>query len=108
MAFTSSEEFISKIRANSGLAVDCVILDEQMPGLTGLQVQAALLRSNIQLPVIFITAHEDPAVREKAIAAGALAFLHKPFRDKELIGVLSELISIPPSQERVPDTDIKQ
>lgn len=97
--FTSSEDFMSKVYAKSGLAADCLILDEQMPGLTGLQVQAALRQLNIHLPVVFITAHEDPAIREKAMAAGAAAFLHKPFRDKELVRALGKAINFPQQRE---------
>jgi FixJ family two-component response regulator len=59
-----------------------------MPGLNGLQVQEQLARSGHRFPVIFITAHDDSALREQALAAGALAFLRKPFNDKLLIKIL--------------------
>jgi FixJ family two-component response regulator len=57
-----------------------VILDVQMPGLSGLEVQQRLAGSGI--PIIFITAHDDIGVREQALAAGALAYLRKPFGDE--------------------------
>jgi FixJ family two-component response regulator len=58
---------------------DCVILDVQMPGLNGLEVQRRLSGSGA--PVIFITAHDDIGVREQAFAGGAVAFILKPFND---------------------------
>ena len=71
------------------LRVDCVVLDVQMPGLNGLQVQEQLARSAHPIPVIFITAHDDSALREQALAGGALAFLRKPFNDELLIKILN-------------------
>ena len=87
--FTSGQQFIELVEAMPSLAVDCVVLDVQMPGLNGLQVQERLARSGHRYPVIFITAHDDAALREQALAAGALAFMHKPFNDELLIKVLN-------------------
>jgi FixJ family two-component response regulator len=92
--FSSSEDFISQVQSKSGIAADCIILDQQMPGLTGLQVQAALRQLKIQLPIVFISALEDPSTEQKALAGGALAFLHKPFRDQDLIRVLKTVINL--------------
>jgi FixJ family two-component response regulator len=58
---------------------DCVILDVQMPGINGLEVQRRLSGSGA--PVIFITAHDDISVREQAFASGAVAYIRKPFSD---------------------------
>jgi FixJ family two-component response regulator len=58
----------------------CVILDIQMPGLNGLEVQRRL--AGTDLPVIFITAHDEIDVREQALSAGAFAYLRKPFGDE--------------------------
>jgi FixJ family two-component response regulator len=60
-----------------------VILDFQMPGINGLELQHRLAPTGV--PVIFITAHDDPAVREKALASGAAGYLRKPFNDAILI-----------------------
>jgi FixJ family two-component response regulator len=62
----------------------CVIVDVRMPGMSGLDFQKMLLECGISLPVIFITAYEDPATRTQAMQAGALAFLQKPLSDRLL------------------------
>jgi FixJ family two-component response regulator len=67
---------------------DCVILDLQMTGLNGLDVQERLKRDGNRLPIIFITAHDETDVRERALAAGAVAFLRKPFDSELLIKTL--------------------
>jgi len=90
--FASGRQFLELIEAMPSLVVDCVVLDVQMPGLTGLQVQAQLTRSGHRFPVSFITAHDDPLVREQALAAGALAFVRKPFNDELLIKTLNVAI----------------
>lgn len=87
--FTSGQAFIELIEANPSLQVDCVVLDVQMPGVNGLQVQERLKKSGHRFPIIFITAHDDAVVREQALAAGALGFLRKPFNDELLIKMLS-------------------
>ena len=87
--FPSGRQFIELLEAMPPLRVDCVVLDVQMPGLNGLQVQVQLTRSAHRIPVIFITAHDDSALREQALAAGALAFLCKPFNDELLIKILN-------------------
>jgi FixJ family two-component response regulator len=86
--FTSGQEFIDLIEAMPSFDVDCLILDVQMPGLNGLQVQERLASSGNPLPVIFITAHDETAAREQALAAGAVAFLRKPFNDELFIKTL--------------------
>ena len=59
----------------------CVIMDVRMPEMNGLDLQKRLSESGGSLPVIFITAYEDPGVRAQAMQAGAVAFLQKPFSD---------------------------
>ena len=86
--FPSGRQFIDLVEAMPSLRVDCVVLDVQMPGLNGLQVQEQLARSGHRIPVVFITAHEESELREQALAAGALAFLRKPFNDELLIKIL--------------------
>lgn len=90
--FTSGQEFIDRIETTPSFQPDCVVLDVQMPGMNGLQVQAWLASSANPLPVIFITAHDDAGVRDRALAAGAVAFLRKPFNDELLIKTLSEAL----------------
>ena len=86
--FNSGQEFAELMEAMPLLQADCVILDVQMPGLSGLEVQERLAKSHSRLPVIFITAHDDLGLRERAMAAGAVAFLRKPFNDELLIRTL--------------------
>ena len=66
----------------------CVIVDVRMPEMNGLDLQKRLSDSGVSLPVIFITAFEDPGIRAQAMQAGALAFLQKPFSDPSLMDAL--------------------
>jgi len=86
--FASGQEFIDLITAVPSFRADCVILDVRMPGLNGLEVQERLARTGRRLPVVFITAHDDGGERDRALAAGAVAFLRKPVNDEVLIGTL--------------------
>ncbi len=76
--FPSAMEFLNQgpLRAHG-----CAIIDVRMPEMNGLDLQKRMLSSGIKLPVIFITAHEDAAIRMQAMAAGAINFLQKPFSD---------------------------
>jgi FixJ family two-component response regulator len=67
-----------------------LILDLQMPGMNGLAVQDRLVQRGSTIPVIFVTAHDEGGAREKALSAGAVAFLRKPFNDELLIKTLRE------------------
>ena len=78
--FASGDAFLEVLSSMPSYRPDCLILDVQMPGLNGLEVQRRLSGSGI--PVIFITAHDDIGVREHALAAGAVAYLRKPFDDE--------------------------
>jgi FixJ family two-component response regulator len=92
--FASGKEFIDFIEAMPSFHADCAILDVQMPGISGLEVQDHLLRSGSSMPVIFITAHDEVGVRERALAMGAVAFLRKPFNDELLIKTLNAALKI--------------
>jgi FixJ family two-component response regulator len=81
-AYGSPEEFL---RARRPEAPSCLVLDMQLPGLTGLEVQRALADAGIRLPTVFITAHGDIPMTVKAMKAGAVEFLAKPFDDEELL-----------------------
>jgi FixJ family two-component response regulator len=65
--------------------VCCLIVDVRLPGLSGLEIQAELAEVQIDIPIIFITGHGDIAMSVKAIRAGAVEFLTKPFREQELL-----------------------
>ena len=90
--FSSGQSFLDLVEAMPSFQPDCVILDVQMPGMNGLEVQQRLIKSGHTVPVVFITAHDDLGVREKALAAGAVAFLRKPFDDQLLIKTLREAV----------------
>ena len=87
-SYASGADFIKQIESFPSLPVDCVVLDAQMPGMTGLELQSYLRRTHKDIPVVFITAHEDVAVREQALAAGAIAFLYKPCNDSLIFQAL--------------------
>jgi FixJ family two-component response regulator len=87
--FTSGRDFIELIDAMPSFQPDCVILDVQMPGMNGLDVQEQLVSSGSRLPIVFITAHDEMGVRERALSAGALALLRKPFNDELFVRTLT-------------------
>jgi len=87
-AFASGREFIDRVETTPSFQPDCVVLDVQMPGMNGLEVQERLASSGNPLPVIFITAHDEAGVRDRALAAGAVDFLRKPFNDELFIKTL--------------------
>ncbi len=64
---------------------DCVVLDARMPGMTGLDVQRRLISSRPDLPVIFMTAHDDAQTRSQALSDGAVGYLIKPFSEEALL-----------------------
>jgi FixJ family two-component response regulator len=72
---------------------DCMIVDLQMPTMTGLELQHHLVRCGIKIPTIVITAHDEPGTRERCIAAGAAAYLLKPLRKIVLIAAINAAIS---------------
>jgi FixJ family two-component response regulator len=90
--FNSGQELFDLLEAMPSFTPDCLILDVQMPAMNGLDVQDRLAMSGKTIPVVFITAHDDVGVREKALAAGAVAFLRKPFNDELLIKTLREAL----------------
>src|ERR1700722_13158413 len=80
--FPSAEAFLE---SNGVGQTDCMLLDVQMPGLSGIELQARLRRMNCPVPVIFVTAHSDDSTRAKALGDGAKAFLAKPLSDDVLL-----------------------
>ena len=79
--FESAEEFLSSGRLDD---TSCLVVDLQMPGMNGLQLQSHLAAEGCRIPVIFITAHANKESRRQAMQAGAVAFLNKPFSDEQL------------------------
>ncbi|CAH0297485.1 response regulator [Pseudomonas mediterranea] len=87
MAFASARELMAATLPDIPA---CLILDVRMPGMSGLDFQQEMARLNLQLPVIFITAHGDIPMSVKAMKAGALEFLTKPFREQDLLDAISQ------------------
>ena len=90
--FSSGQDLLDLLEAMPSFSPDCLILDVQMPRMSGLAVQDNLARVGKTFPVIFITAHDDVGIREKALAAGAVAFIRKPFVDELLIRTIQEAL----------------
>ena len=82
LGFESAEEFLDSDHIKS---TGCVITDQQLPGLTGTELQAQLRANGYQTPIIFITAFPEPSIRKQALEAGAVAFLPKPFEQTDLL-----------------------
>jgi FixJ family two-component response regulator len=81
-AFESAESFLSSGHLND---TSCLIVDVRMPGMNGLQLQSQLAAADCRIPIIFITAYEDKESHRRAMQAGAVAFLGKPFNDEQLL-----------------------
>ncbi len=84
-AFSSAEAFLESGYAEK---TKCLIADIAMPGMSGPDLQSELKRRRYRIPIIFITAHEVEAVRERLVDEGAVACLSKPFSDKTLLTAL--------------------
>ncbi len=91
-AFKTGDEFLDMFDSIPSYRPACVVLDVQMPGSNGLEVQRQLAGSGF--PVLCITAHDETGVREQALAAGAAAYLRKPFNDEILIKAVRTAISL--------------
>jgi len=89
-AFASAQEFLAHPQAD---APSCLVLDVQLPGLSGLDLQQELAKANIQIPIIFLTGHGDIPTSVRAIKAGALEFLTKPFNDEDLLDAIQQGIA---------------
>jgi len=81
-AFESAEKFLTSGQLHE---TSCLIVDVRMPGMNGLQLQSQLAAANCRIPIIFITAYEDKESHRRAMQAGAVAFLAKPFTDEQLL-----------------------
>jgi FixJ family two-component response regulator len=83
--FGSAQEFLRSERPN---APSCLVLEIRLPGISGLDLQRELADTNIHIPIIFITAHGDIPMTVRAMKAGAVEFLTKPFRDQDLLDAI--------------------
>ena len=93
-AYASGQEFLHSLGAQHP---QCVVLDIRMPGMTGFDVQARLKAARMAVPVIFITALDDPGDEARAMQAGAIAFLRKPFDDEALLAAIRAVVRLTPA-----------
>lgn len=87
VAFASVPEFLDAKIAD---CPSCLVLDVRLPGMSGLDLQAHFAQADIRMPIVFITGHGDIPMTVKAIKAGAVEFLTKPFRDQDLLDAVRQ------------------
>ena len=83
--FASAEAFLSSNQVHD---TACLILDVRLPGMNGLELQRKIVAENWRLPIIFITSHADGDARARALEAGAVDYLYKPFREEQLLNAI--------------------
>lgn len=86
-AFGSAEEFLD---SDASRASVCLILDMNLPGMSGLELQQRLNASRLEVPIIFMSAQADETTRLRALKAGAVGFLRKPFSIESLLAILHQ------------------
>jgi FixJ family two-component response regulator len=84
--FASAEEYLQ-----TGVSTDCIVLDLHLEGMSGLELQSLLSAERKAVPIIFVTAMDDPVARARALNAGAVAYLEKPFDESRLLEVLQSV-----------------
>jgi len=87
--FASAPEFLARPTAETP---SCLVLDLQLPGLSGLDLQKQMAESGVEIPIVFLTGHGDIPASVKAMKAGAVEFLTKPFDEQELLRAIQEAI----------------
>jgi FixJ family two-component response regulator len=88
-AFGSAEDFLGSADLDRAT---CAILDMRLPGMNGLDLQKRLIARPTPMPIVFVSAHEEAAMRAMALRAGAIAFLKKPFDNSTLLDALNRSI----------------
>jgi FixJ family two-component response regulator len=87
VTFASAPEFLNhKLPPNPG----CLVLDVRLPGLSGIDFQSELAKANIDIPIVFMTGHGDIPMSVRAMKAGAIEFLPKPFRDQDMLDAVQD------------------
>jgi FixJ family two-component response regulator len=95
-SFSSAEAFLAR---DPPVPPDCLVLDVWMDGMTGLDLQATLTARGEPIPIILITAHDDPLTRQRGLQGGAIAYLTKPFDDMVLLGAIRRALGLTPANE---------
>lgn len=89
--FGSAEDFLAEWRPEMA---GCLLLDVRLPGLSGLQLQTRLAEASRSIPIVIMTAHGDVPMVRKALKAGAIDFLSKPFQDDELLRAVEQALAV--------------
>ncbi|HHJ16362.1 MAG TPA: response regulator transcription factor [Gammaproteobacteria bacterium] len=89
--FESAQDFLDNYASDRS---GCLLLDVRLPGMSGLQLQSKLKEMQVDIPVIIITGHGDVPMAVRALQAGAMHFLEKPFRDQELLDSVQEALEL--------------
>ena len=87
--FASAQEFLRSKRPD---VPSCLVLDVRLPGLSGLDLQRRTTEAGLEIPIIFITGHGDIPMTVRAMKAGAVEFLTKPFRDQDLLDAIQQAL----------------
>jgi FixJ family two-component response regulator len=95
--FGSTQEFLSR---NPSDGPNCLILDVRLPGLSGLDFQRDLGQANVSIPIVFVTGYGDIPMTVRAMKAGAIEFLTKPFRDQDLLDAIARALEVDRSARR--------
>ena len=91
-AFISAEHYLA---ARNHEEAACIILDITLPGMSGFELDRRLAEKHNRLPVVFVSAHDEPKVRNEAAQAEAVAFLGKPFDDNALLNAVNTALRLP-------------
>jgi FixJ family two-component response regulator len=89
-SFASAQDFLASGRPP---ASGCLLLDVRMPGMSGLELQQHLAATDVRVPIVFLTAHGDEEARARALRAGAVDFLTKPFSENALLDAVRAALS---------------
>lgn len=89
--FASANQFLESGKPD---VPSCLVLDVKLPGIGGLDLQRRLAESDISIPIVFISGHGDIPMTVRAIKAGAVEFLPKPFRDQDLLDAINQAIQL--------------
>ena len=87
--FASAQEFLARPSAD---APSCLVLDLQLPGLSGLELQKRMAEAGLEIPIVFLTGHGNIPASVQAMKAGAVEFLTKPFDDEQLLQAIKEAV----------------
>ena len=87
--FASAQDFLAQPRAERA---SCLVLDVRLPGLSGLDLQRRMAEGDLEIPIVFVTGHGDVPTSVRAMKAGAVEFLTKPFSDRDLLAAIQEAV----------------